>query len=108
MEIELAFKKTDFGQISGNMAKSPDFGPILPKSAQKIKISPTAMGSQISDLYSGMHLYTKRPDFFEVKKCAIWTHFWCMHHCLGFVHRCMHHNAGEYGKNYKQSFDLFH
>ena len=21
-----------------------------------------------------------------------------MHHCLGYVYRCMHHNAGEYGK----------
>ena len=21
-----------------------------------------------------------------------------MHHCLGFVHRCMHYNAGEYNK----------
>ena len=56
-------------------------------------------GSKISDLYSGMHLYTKRLDFSEVKKRAFWTHFWCMHHCLGFVYRCMHHNAGEYGIN---------
>ena len=26
------------------------------------------IGRKISDLYSGMHLYTKQPDFFEVKK----------------------------------------
>lgn len=74
---------------------------------------------KISDLYSsGMHLFTKRPDFFDVKN-ALWTYFWCMPAsypaCLllnkrsdgtpGFqnlIHwgdefGCMHHNAREYG-----------
>jgi hypothetical protein len=57
-------------------------------------------GRKFSDLYSGMHLYTKRPKFFEAKKSALCTHFWCMHHCLGFVYKCMHHNAGEYGTSF--------
>ena len=35
--------------------------------------------------YSDMHLHhTKRPVFFEVKKGAFWTHFWCMHHLPRF------------------------
>ena len=55
--------------------------------------------SELIGISSGMHMYTKRTDFFEVKKSVLWTHFWCMHYYLGFVHRCMHRNAGEYGKN---------
>ena len=30
----------------------------------------------------------------------MWNNFWCMHHCFGFVHSCMHHNAGEYGSEW--------
>ena len=37
--------------------------------------------------------------FYQVKKSALWTDFWCTQHCLGFVHRSMYHNAGEYGTN---------
>ena len=85
------------GRFWENRAKSPDFGPIFPKSALKMKIAPTAMVEKFRIIIGTCTYNTKRPDFFEVKKSALWIHFCCMHHCLGFVHRCMHHNAGEYG-----------
>ena len=45
--------------------------------------------STVADTY----IYTKRPEFFKAKK----VQFWCMHHCLGFIYRCMYVNTGEYG-----------
>ena len=53
--------------------------------------------AKFSDLYSGMHLYTSRPDFFEVeKKCTLDSLL--LHAPLPRfrMHRCMHHNTGEY------------
>ena len=45
-----------------------------------------------------LHLYTKRSDI-SLSISAFLTHFWYMHHYLGFAHWCMHHNAEEYGNN---------
>ena len=44
------------------------------------------IGSKISDLYSGMHFYTKRPNFCEIKK---------VHFGLTFC-QCTIASAGEY------------
>ena len=39
--------------------------------------------------------YIRNGAFFDaVKKWTILPHFWCMHHCLGFVYKCMHVNRG--------------